>query len=93
MCKKASQKLNTLTRISNYMDVHKRQTVIKSLINLQFSYSSKIWMFHDISLNNKINSIHERALKITYTDKISTFHLNGIVLFQYTIEICRYWRL
>lgn len=50
-------------------------------------------MFHDRSLNNKINSIHERALKITYADKISTFHLNGIVLFQYTIEICRYWQL
>ena len=30
-------------------------------------------MFHRRSLNNKINSIHERALRITYQDHISTF--------------------
>ena len=30
-------------------------------------------MFHSRRLNNKINSIHERALKITYQDHISTF--------------------
>ena len=30
-------------------------------------------MFHSRRLNNKINSIHERALRITYQDHISTF--------------------
>ena len=30
-------------------------------------------MFHSRRLNNKINSIHERALKITYQDNTSTF--------------------
>ena len=30
-------------------------------------------MFHSRSLNNKINSIHERALRITGSDKTSTF--------------------
>ena len=30
-------------------------------------------MFHDINLNNKINRIHERALRIAYNDNVSTF--------------------
>ena len=30
-------------------------------------------MFHSRRLNNKINSIHERALRITYHDNTSTF--------------------
>ena len=30
-------------------------------------------MFHSRALNNKINSIHERALRITYKDRTSTF--------------------
>ena len=30
-------------------------------------------MFHNRRLNNKINSIHERALRITYQDNTPTF--------------------
>ena len=30
-------------------------------------------MFHGRALNNKINSVHERALRITYNDTKSTF--------------------
>ena len=39
----------------------------------QFGYCPLIWMFHSRGLNNKINRIHERALRITYKDKSSTF--------------------
>ena len=30
-------------------------------------------MFHSRVLNNKINRIHERALRITYSDKSSSY--------------------
>ena len=30
-------------------------------------------MFHSQNLNNKINGIHERALRISYNDKSSSF--------------------
>ena len=30
-------------------------------------------MFHSRGLNNKINPVHERALKITYSDNTSNF--------------------
>ena len=39
----------------------------------RFGYCPLIWMFHSRRLNNKINSIHERALRITYQDHVSTF--------------------
>ena len=73
ICKKASQKLNALARISPYMDIQKRRTIMKSFITSQFGYCPLIWMFHSRGLNNKINSLHERALRITYGDKNLTF--------------------
>ena len=60
-CKKASQKLHALTRNSIYMEP-KKLKLMKTFVMSQFSYCSLIWMFHDRSLNNKINRIHERAL-------------------------------
>ena len=41
----------------------------------QFGYCPLVLMFHSRSLNNRINSIHDRALRITYSDKTSTFQL------------------
>ena len=73
ICKKASQKLNALARISSYMDIQKRRAIMKSFITTQFSYCTLVWMFHSRKLNNKINTIHERALRIAYCDKHSTF--------------------
>jgi len=73
LCKKASSKLNALARISSYMDLPKRRVIMKSFITSQFSYCPLIWMFHSRALNHKINSIHERALRITYKDNLSTF--------------------
>ena len=39
----------------------------------QFSYCPLVWMFHSRTLNNKINRIHERCLRIVYYDKKSTY--------------------
>ena len=73
ICKKAFQKLNALARIAPYMNIQKRRTIMKSFVTSQFSYCPLIWMFHSRRLNNKINSIRERALRITYQDNVSTF--------------------
>ena len=32
-----------------------------------------VWMFHSREVNNKINHLHERALRIIYNNNISTF--------------------
>ena len=55
------------------MNIQKRRTIMRSFVTSQFSYCPLIWMFHSRRLNNKINSIHERALRITYQDNASTF--------------------
>ena len=73
ICKIASQKLNALARVAPYMNLQKRSIIMKSFVTSQFGYCPLILMFHSRRLNNKINSIDERALRITYQDHISTF--------------------
>ena len=47
---------------------------MKSFIEPQFNYCPLVWMFHDRNLNNKINKLHERALRLLYKDDFSTFN-------------------
>ena len=65
--------LNDLARISGYMDSSKKGTVMKAFITSHFSYCPLVWMFHSREINNKINRIHERSLRLVYSDKTSTF--------------------
>ena len=39
----------------------------------QFSYCPLLWMFCSRKLNNKINRLHERALRVAYSDYVSSF--------------------
>ena len=55
------------------MDLPKKKVLIKAFITSQFSYCPLIWMFHSRTLNNRINNIHERALRLTYKDNQSSF--------------------
>ena len=44
-----------------------------SFIISQFGYCPLVWMFHGRQLNNRINRIHDRALRIVYRDTKSSF--------------------
>ena len=55
------------------MNIQKRRSIMKPFITSQRSYCPLIWMVHCRRLNNKINSINERALRIPYQDNTSTF--------------------
>ena len=46
---------------------------MKAHVISQFGYCPLAWMFHSRGLHNKINSLHERALRITYGDGSSSF--------------------
>ena len=72
-CKKACQKLNGLARLAPFMNVDKKRMIMKAFIESQFGYCPLVWIFHSRSLNNKINLINERALRITFNDKSSSF--------------------
>ena len=71
--KKACQKLNALVRLAPFMNVDEKRMIMKAFIESQFGYCPLVWMFHSRILNSKINRIHERALRITYNDKSSSF--------------------
>ena len=55
------------------MDLPKRKVLMKAFITSQFSYCPLIWISHSRTLNNRINYIHERALRLTYKHNQSSF--------------------
>ena len=73
LCKIACKTLNAFARLAPFMNIHTKRIAVKAFIESPFGYCPLAWMFHSRSLNNKINRIHERALKITYNDKLSSF--------------------
>ena len=73
ICKKAHRKLSALSRITNYMELPKRRILMNAFFKAQFNYCPIIWMFHSRCLNNEINRLHERCLRMIYNDKISNF--------------------
>ena len=66
---KANKKYHALARVCNYMNTNKRRVLMKAFITSQFSYCPLIWMFHSRTMNNRINALHEKALKLVYTIK------------------------
>ena len=73
ICPKAGKKLNTLARVTSYMELPKRRILMHMFFKSQFSYCPAVWMFHNPSLNNKINPLHERCLRIICNEKYSNF--------------------
>ena len=71
--KKASQKLIALSRIASCVAFDQRRLILNSFITSHFSYCPIVWMFHSRKLNERINHIHERALRIVYKDFNSSF--------------------
>ena len=46
---------------------------MSSFFNSQFNYCPLIWMFHSRIMNNKINRLHEKCLRLLYGEKSSSF--------------------
>ena len=73
LCKKASQKLHAIARISSYLNKNKLRLIMNAFFSFQFGYCPFVWMFHNRRHNNKINRLHERMLRIVYKDYKSSF--------------------
>ena len=63
-----------------------------SFIQAQFSFCPLLWMFCSRKLNDKINSIHKRALQNVYLDYTSTFEEllkkdNSVTIHHRTIQL------
>ena len=55
------------------MSLDRCRMVMKAFIESQFNYCPLICMLHSRTLNNKINRLYERALRIIYSDYKSSF--------------------
>ena len=73
LCKRANQKLHALARIAKFINEDKLKLIMKTFILSQFNYCPLIWMFTSRQLNHKINTLHERALRIVYKDTLLSF--------------------
>ena len=73
---------------------------MKAFIESQFNYCSSIWILRSRTLKIKINHIHERALRTTYSeynpsfyellDKDDTFMIHQKNVQNLAIEIYKY---
>ena len=55
------------------MTLEKKKTVMNSFFNAQFNYCPYIWMLHSRKNNNKTKHLHERCLRLIYSDKKSSY--------------------
>ena len=74
MCKKANKKLHALYRVCKYITQTQRRVIMKAFIESQFGYCPLVWVFHgNRTLNDTMNKIQERALRLVYNDHHSTY--------------------
>ena len=55
------------------MSIPKRKLLMNSFFISQFTYCPRVCMCHSRLINNKINRLHEKCLRIVYSDKTSSF--------------------
>ena len=67
--------LTVISRIADFMSLGRRRILMKSFFESQFEYYSLSWrMFHNRILNNRINYLHYRALRIIYQNDMMSFN-------------------
>ena len=86
LCKKSSQKIAALSRLSSYLHNSEKKLIFNSIIKSQFSYWPLVWMFCLRTLNNMINKLHERSLRIILNDYSSDFNM----LLENNNDICNH---
>ena len=73
LCKKASQKVIAVAKISSFTRFEQRKSIVNLFITFHFSYRPLVLMFHSRRLNNRIDHNHKWALRIIYQHYNSSF--------------------
>ena len=65
---------------------------MKTFVTSQFIYCPLIWMFYSRELKNRINRIHERALRLVYQDNNLSFAEllekdNSVIIHQKNLQV------
>ena len=74
LCRKTNQRLHALTRVTNFMTLEKCSLVMKTFVFSQFNYWLIVWTCHSGKENNRLYRLQERAQRILYNYKSSTFY-------------------
>ena len=53
LCRKASQKLNALARVAQYLNLAQCRFITNAFIFSQFGYCPLVWLFHSRKLNTR----------------------------------------
>ena len=69
--KRASEKVNALVRVSQYMNLSKRKVLMNAFFDSQFKYCPLMRMCHSRTNKTKIGKLQERYLGIIYNYKQS----------------------
>ena len=68
LCKKASKKINALSRLASSINFEQRRLIMNSFVICYFSYFPVVWMFHSRKINACINRLHKTTLWAVYRD-------------------------
>ena len=88
LCKKASQKIGALSRLSNHLNDSQKRLILNSIVKSQFSYCPLVWMFCSRTSNDTISKVHERGLRVIINDHISDFE----TFLQNDNDVCSHHR-
>ena len=70
---KARAKIKGLVRIASFLNKTRRKLPMNAFFKSQISYCPLSWIFHSPTLNNNINRLYKRYLRIKYNDNTSSF--------------------
>ena len=73
MLKKLIIKVNVLPKITPYMCILKRKLIMNSFFISQLNCCPLVWMSHSSLMNKRVNWLHEKCIRIVYSDKTSSF--------------------
>ena len=59
--------------IESNLTKNRLRLLMKAFIESQFAYCPLVWMYHSRTMNNKINTLHERSLRLVYNDTKLSF--------------------
>ena len=73
VCDNVSKKVSALVRLRTTLSMDQKLILLDSYVMSQFNYCSNVWMFYGKVVSERIDRIHERALRAVYNDFSSSF--------------------
>ena len=68
ICRRASNQLNALIRLRNFLNFEEKKILINSYFMSNFNYCPLVWMFSSSSSLKKVENLQKRALRFLYND-------------------------